>query len=229
MHSTEQRYIEIDSSSGIKPRTSGFISIIAQFILKAQALLTQKTMQRLPLKDQMKTNQRKKLRKSYLRNTTMMIQHEWNPSYNKQKPLLPWQSRNSRLDQAPHVPKQVCFLVVPDYSQSRPPRSPCHQYQRENNMLPPHRHLEPKHQVYLNLHQVLSHNQPSPRRKHQPETHQELHRRLYITHLHQVHQQHCLQHRHHPHPSLQPQWRKQTHPISSAQRPNYTMARETRH
>jgi len=141
-HSMEWHYTKIDSSSGIKPKTSGFISIIRQFISKVQVLLMQKNTQRPPLKDQTKTNQRKKLRKSYLGKTTKTIQCKWNPSYNEQRPLLSRQSRNSRLDQAPHipvphVPKQVHFLVVPDYSQSRPPRSPCHQYQRENNVLPP--------------------------------------------------------------------------------------------
>jgi len=233
-HSKEQRYIEIDSSSGINPRTSGFISTTRQFISKVQVLRMQKPKQRLPLKDQMMTNQRTKRNKSYLRKPTKTTPHEWNPSYNKQRPLLPWQSKNSRLDQAPlnpvpHIPKQVRFLVVPNYPQSRPPKSPCHQYQRENNMLLPHQHLEPKHQVHLNPHQVLSHNQPNPRCNHQLETPQELHRRLYITHLHQVHQQHRLQHCHHLHPSSQHQWCKQTHPVSSAQPPNYMMARETRH
>jgi len=61
--SKEQHYTKIDSSSGIKPRTSGFISTIAQYISKAQALLTQKTTQRPPLKNQTTTNQRKKLEK----------------------------------------------------------------------------------------------------------------------------------------------------------------------
>ena len=231
--SKEQRYTEIDLSSGIKPKTSGFISTIGQFILKAQAHLTQKITQRLPWRDQTTTNQRKKWNKSYLRKPTKTTQRKWNLSYNEQSPLLPWQSRNSRQDRAPHVllppvRKQVRFLVVPDYSWPTPPRSPRHQYQRENNVLPPHRHLEPRHQVHLNPHQVLSHSQPSLRRNHQPETPQELHRRLYITHLHQVHKQHHLQHRHHPHPLSQYQWRKQTHPVSSAQRPNYMTARETK-
>ena len=165
MRSMEQHYTKIDSSSGINPRTSGFISTIRQFISKVQALLTQKTMQRLPLKDQMMTNWRKKLRKVYLRNMTRTIQHEWNPSYNEQKPLLSQQSRNSRQSRVPHIlappiPKQVRFLVVPNYSQPRPLRSPCHQYQRGNNVPPPRRHLEPEHRVHLNPHQVLSHNQP---------------------------------------------------------------------
>jgi len=136
-HSKEQRYTKIDSSSGNKLRKSGFTSIIEQFILKVQALLMQKTMQRPPLKDQTTNNQRKKRNKSYLRKLMKMTLHEWNPSYNEQRPLLPRQSKNSRPGQAPHIPKQVCFLVVPDYSLPKPPRSPCHQYQRENNMLPP--------------------------------------------------------------------------------------------
>jgi len=195
--SKEQRYTEIDSSSGINLRTSGFISTIGQFISKVQVLLTQKPRQRPPQKDQMTTNRRTKRNKSYLKELTRTTPHEWNPSYNERRTLLPQQSRNSRLDQAPrdpapHIPKQVRFLVVPDYSQSRPPRSPHPQYQRENNMLPPRRHLEPEHWVRLNPHQALSHNQPSPQQTHRPETLQELHCQLYITHLHQVHQQHRL-------------------------------------
>ena len=74
--SKEQCYITIDSSSGIAPRTSRFISTIGWFILKAQALLMQKTTQRPPLKDQTMTNQRINLRKPYQRKTTKMIQHK---------------------------------------------------------------------------------------------------------------------------------------------------------
>jgi len=166
MCSKEQCYIKIDSSSGTNPRTSGFISTIRQFISKVQALLTLKPKQRPLQKDQTMTSQRTKRNKLYLKKLMKTTPREWNPSYSEQRPLLLRQSRNSRPDQArrnlvPHVPKQVCFLVVPDYSQSRPPRSPCHQYQRENNVLPPRRHLEPKHRVRLNPHQVLSHNQPN--------------------------------------------------------------------
>jgi len=142
MHSKEQCYIEIDPSSGTNPRKSGFISTIRQFISKVQALLMEKPKQRPLQKDQTTTNQRMKQNKLYLKKLTKTTLRKWNPSYNELRPLLPWQSRNSRLDRAPHdlvphVPKQVYFLVVPDYFQSRLPRSPRHQYQRENNVLPP--------------------------------------------------------------------------------------------
>ena len=164
--SKEQRYIKIDSSSGINPRTSVFISTIRQFISKVQALLMPKPKQRPPQKDQTTTSQRTKQNRSYLKKQMKTTPRKWNPSYSEWRPLLPWQSRNFRPDWArqdlvPHVPKQVCFLVVPDYSQSRPPRSPRHRYQKENNVLPPRRHLEPKHRVHLNLHVMILNPYPN--------------------------------------------------------------------